>query len=204
MGTSFSDLSTRTNGASQSNSLRTDNQRKDPIPKALKDSIQRSIAASSSLLGDREDKLTEITGNAQAYQRLRWTRNSLLARAKLASAIGKAQLHCPRCDHRWHDDSVEVFFDLGRLGVPKVVRRQCFNCGHLVLPSFSCLEWDRLASVALGKWSKKAQEAHRKQRQCPQQSHSSVPVPDPVTKDTLLFNVDVVNNNSRSPCRGTS
>ncbi|EEC08383.1 hypothetical protein IscW_ISCW006086 [Ixodes scapularis] len=175
---------------------KTDVPSKQPIPKALRDSVQRSIAASNSVLGDW-DMLSEFAGDPKEYQRLRWSRNSLLTRAKLASAVGKAQLHCTRCEHQWHDSSVEVFFDLGRLGAPRVVRKQCFNCGHLVVPSFSCIEWDRLASEALGKWSKKALEAHRRQRDgLPGSQHTSVTVSDPITKNTVLYSVDVVNNNA--------
>ncbi|KAK8784453.1 hypothetical protein V5799_009180 [Amblyomma americanum] len=180
---------------------------KPEVSKAIRDSVQKSIAASSSLLGEANGVCNGGVGggggcgnSAKSYQRLRWSRNSLLARAKLASAVGRAQMHCRRCDHRWTDDGVEVFFDLGRLGLPRVVRRQCFNCGHLVVPSFSCLEWDRLASEALGKWSRKALEAHRKQSRSgapmPIPEHSTVPVPDPVTKEMVVINVDVVNNNS--------
>lgn len=174
-------------------------QPKPEVSRAVRDSVQKSIAASASLLGGANGYCNGLGGSAKNYQRARWTRNSLLARAKLASAVGRAQMHCRRCDHHWSDDSVEVFFDLGRLGVPRVVRRQCFNCGHLVVPSFSCLEWDRLASVALGKWSKKALEAHRMQSRCnavPIPEHSSVPVTDPLTKQMVIINVDVVNNNS--------
>lgn len=176
---------------------------KPEVSKAVRESVQKSIAASSSLLGAGANGLCNGVaggGSAKAYQRIRWSRNSLLARAKLASAVGRAQMHCRRCDHRWTDEGVEVFFDLGRLGVPRVVRKQCFNCGHFVVPSFSCLEWDRLASDALGKWSKKALEAHLKQSRSgapvPIPEHSSVPVPDPVTKGVVVINVDVVNNNS--------
>lgn len=178
---------------------------KPEVSKAIRDSVQKSIAASSSFLGEANGICNGVVGSgggvsSKSYQRLRWSRNSLLARAKLASAVGRAQMHCRRCDHRWEDDDVEVFFDLGRLGVPRVVRRQCFNCGHWVVPSFSCLEWDRLASEALGKWSKKALEAHRKQSRSgvpmPIPEHCTVPVPDPVTKEMVVINVDVVNNNS--------
>ncbi|XP_077563138.1 uncharacterized protein LOC144178868 [Haemaphysalis longicornis] len=175
-------------------------QPKPEVSKAVRDSVQKSIAASASLLGEANGFCNGLGGGStKSYQRARWSRNSLLARAKLASAVGRAQMHCRRCDHHWSDDSVEVFFDLGRLGVPRVVRRQCFNCGHLVVPSFSCLEWDRLASEALGKWSKKALEAHRMQGRCdalPIPEHSSVPVTDPLTKQMVIINVDVVNNNS--------
>lgn len=174
-------------------------QPKPEVSRAVRDSVQKSIAASTSLLGEANGLCNGLGVSAKSYQRARWTRNSLLARAKLASAVGRAQMHCRRCEHHWTDDSVEVFFDLGRLGVPRVVRRQCFNCGHLVVPSFSCLEWDRLASEALGKWSKKALEAHRKQSLCngvPIPEHSSVPVVDPLTKEMVVINVDVVNNNS--------
>ncbi|KAH7951433.1 uncharacterized protein LOC119394304 [Rhipicephalus sanguineus] len=178
---------------------------KPAVSKAVKDSVHKSIAASSSLLGAGANGVCNggavgADSSVKAYQRVRWSRNSLSARAKLASAVGRAQMHCRRCDHRWTDDGVEVFFDLGRLGVPKVVRKQCFNCGHLVVPSFSCLEWDRLASEALGKWSKKALEAHLKQSRggapVPIPEHCSVPVPDPLTKGMVVINVDVVNNNS--------
>ncbi|KAH7945731.1 hypothetical protein HPB49_014905 [Dermacentor silvarum] len=178
---------------------------KPEVSKAVRDSVQKSIAASNSLLGGGANGVlcngVVGGGSAKSYQRIRWSRNSLLARAKLASAVGRAQMHCRRCEHRWTDDGVEVFFDLGRLGVPRVVRKQCFNCGHLVVPSFSCLEWDRLASEALGKWSKKALEAHLKQSRTtgaplPIPEHCSVPVPDPLTKGMVVINVDVVNNNS--------
>lgn len=178
---------------------------KPEVSKAIRDSVQKSIAASNSLLGEANGVCNGVVGGggvvgAKSYQRLRWSRNSLLARAKMASAFGHAQMHCRRCDHRWMDDGAEVFFDLGRLGVPRVVRRQCFNCGHLVVPSFSCLEWDRLASEALGKWSRKALEAHLKQSRsgAPMTvpEHCTVPVPDPVTKEMVVINVDVVNNNS--------
>lgn len=178
---------------------------KPTVSKAVKDSVHKSIAASGSLLGAGANGVCNggvvgAGGNAISYQRSQWSRNSLLARAKLASAVGRAQMHCRRCDHRWTDDGVEVFFDLGRLGMPKVVRKQCLNCGHLVVPSFSCLEWDRLANEALGKWSKKALEAHSKQIRTgapiPIPEHCSVPVPDPITKGMVVINVDVVNNNS--------
>lgn len=184
---------------------RTQQPAKPEVSKAVRDSVQKSIAASNSLLGGGANGVlcngVVGGGSAKSYQRIRWSRNSLLARAKLASAVGRAQMHCRRCEHRWTDDGVEVFFDLGRLGVPRVVRKQCFNCGHLVVPSFSCLEWDRLASEALGKWSKKALEAHLKQSRTtgaplPIPEHCSVPVPDPLTKGMVVINVDVVNNNS--------
>ncbi|KAL3253717.1 hypothetical protein MRX96_054496 [Rhipicephalus microplus] len=158
---------------------------KPTVSKAVKDSVHKSIAASGSLLGAGANGVCNggvvgSGGNAISYQRSQWSRNSLLARAKLASAVGRA-LRCTvaAVTTAWTDDGVEVFFDLGRLGMPK---------------------WDRLANEALGKWSKKALEAHSKQIRTgapiPIPEHCSVPVPDPITKGMVVINVDVVNNNS--------
>ncbi|KAL3253716.1 hypothetical protein MRX96_054496 [Rhipicephalus microplus] len=110
---------------------------KPTVSKAVKDSVHKSIAASGSLLGAGANGVCNggvvgSGGNAISYQRSQWSRNSLLARAKLASAVGRA-LRCTvaAVTTAWTDDGVEVFFDLGRLGMPKVVRKQCLNCGHL-------------------------------------------------------------------------
>lgn len=157
------------------------------ISRTLRDSISKSLAASDATFA----KLREgcVVPSAGYYQWNCGNARSRPQRSKKISAVGKAHFRCPRCDRTWNGP-VKVIFDLGRMGVPKLSCSVCYNCGDMVKPSFSCLEWDKLANEALRKYLGRsvpsAQEA-----QVVSKEHW-VSVPDPEGEHTVKFTVNIV------------